>query len=160
MGTSVNSFDGQNRQSPIAGFRKRGLANGVSPRFFSEEENGKQRKETEKNGKNGKKWKKTERKQGEHGKNGKKRKWEATPFRRPLLRDPDNLSNSIMGSFGKRSLQRNFANFREMSAIFQRISAPFPDAIDSNRTYFSSSASGGSLHGGASLKVEKAQFAA
>ena len=80
----------------LSGFRKRGLANGVSP-FFSEnemektEENG---KKTERNGKKGKKRKKTERKQGknrkkkkkkENGRKQKKKKIEsdtvpATPF--------------------------------------------------------------------------------
>ena len=74
-------------------FRKRGLANGVSP-FFSEnetEKNGKKRKKTEENGK---KRKKTERKQGKNGrkrkkteKNGKNRKRHRS--RRPLLRNPE-----------------------------------------------------------------------
>ena len=106
----------------LSGFSQRGLANGVSPFFFSEnktekktEENGKKterkrekkRKETEKNGRKRKKKTKKTRKENKEKtekkgrksnrkktekktekKNGKK-KSEATPFRRPLLRNPD-----------------------------------------------------------------------
>ena len=83
-------------------FRRRGLANGVSL-FFSEsetEENGKKgrkwgkkrkQSEPEKNSKKGKQWKR--RKTEENENNGRKRKKkktsEATPFRRPLLRNPE-----------------------------------------------------------------------
>ena len=81
----------------FSGFRKRGLANGIFP-FFSEnetEKNGRQRKKTEEKGKKTRK----------NGKNGRKRKKkrkisEVTPFRRPLLRNPEIL---MFGeSFGKR----------------------------------------------------------
>ena len=85
------------------GWVLKGLCLGVSqkgsreqclPVFFSENEtetNGRKRKNKRKQGKkkrkkteeNGRKWKKTE-------ENGRKRKIsEATPFRRPLLRNPD-----------------------------------------------------------------------
>ena len=94
------------------GFAK-GVSRTVSPRFFLKmkrkktEENGKKRKKTERNGKkrkkterngtngrkrkkneeNGKKTRKKRKKTEENGK--KRKKSEATPFRRPLLRNPD-----------------------------------------------------------------------
>ena len=40
-------------------------------------------------------------------------------------------ANSLMGSFGKGSLQKFSTNFREIFATFRRISAPFPDALKS-----------------------------
>ena len=58
-----------------SGFRKRGLANGVSP-FFSEnetEKNGRKRKKTEKNGKKRKETEKNGRKRKKTEKNGKNR---------------------------------------------------------------------------------------
>ena len=53
----------------LIGFRRRGLANGVSPAFFSNEME--KRKTTEEN------------------KEKRKKKSEATQFRRPLLRNPE-----------------------------------------------------------------------
>ena len=95
-----------------SGFRKRGLANGVSPFFFflkmkrnkteknrrkrkkrkKSEENGRKRKNSKKgqNG-NGRKQKRTGKKSEENGKNWKKS--EAIPFRRPLLRNPEQRTN-------------------------------------------------------------------
>ena len=91
----TQTFEGRHELSATtpSGFRKRGLANGVSP-FFSEnetEKNGKKRNKTEENGKkrkeNGKKTGKKRKKTEENGR--KRKKSEATPFRRPLLRNPD-----------------------------------------------------------------------
>ena len=101
----------------LSGFRKRGLANRVSPFFLKmkrkktekKEENGKNGKTRKKTKENGKKRKKSEpEKTAKTEKNGKKRtkrkktekkkrkktekkrkKSEATPFRRPLLRNPE-----------------------------------------------------------------------
>ena len=38
---------------------------------------------------------------------------------------PGLISDSLMGSFGKGSLQQSFWNFREISVTFRRLSAPF-----------------------------------
>ena len=91
----------------FSGFRKRGLANGVSP-FFSENEtvkHGRKRKKTEENGKktNGRKRKETE----ENGKKTRK-KSEATPFRRPLLRKFPRISRfgKIFSAFFPEFLRR------------------------------------------------------
>ena len=92
----------------FSGFRKRGLANGVSPFFFPEnetkkngrkqkkrketekkmEENGKKRKETEQTEENGKKRKKTEIKQGKNGRKRKKTEEKGKNRKRHLSGDP------------------------------------------------------------------------
>ena len=78
-----------------SGFRK-GVSRTVSPRFFETEAKKKKRKKGEKNGKTAKKEKngngkhKKRKKTKKRGRKRKKqKKSEATPFRRPLLQNPD-----------------------------------------------------------------------